>query len=151
VGVLTFYRGSGERRGGVAGEFNAGVSGFNAIEDGGGFKRGFKGGEMKARRQWSGGTRGVKLGDAQSPESGGGAGELGHCPMKVTTPGSLTGWAHLSARGRRRPNRTSSEREATAESDKWSRPDREGGGGPWLGWKIRVEAGPRSRKRISEL
>jgi hypothetical protein len=58
--------------------------------------------------------------------------------MKVTTPGSLTGWAHLSARGRRRPNRTSgvlsdegddprltdrvgspvSEREATAESDK---------------------------------
>ena len=32
---------------------------------------------------------------------------LGRCPMKVTTPGSLTGWAHLSARGRRRPNRTS--------------------------------------------
>jgi hypothetical protein len=28
-------------------------------------------------------------------------------PMKVMTPGSLTGWAHLSARGRRRPNRTS--------------------------------------------
>jgi hypothetical protein len=71
--------------------------------------------------------------------------------MKVMTPGSLTGWAHLSARGRRRPNRTSgvgrigqvaralsdegddpgltdsvgppvSEREAMAESDKWSRP-----------------------------
>jgi hypothetical protein len=31
----------------------------------------------------------------------------GRCPMKVTTPGSLTRWAHLSARGRRRPNRTS--------------------------------------------
>jgi hypothetical protein len=29
----------------VAREFNAGVNGFNAIEDGGGFK----GGEMKAR------------------------------------------------------------------------------------------------------
>jgi hypothetical protein len=41
--------GAGERQGGVAGEFNAGVNGFNAIEDGGGFKRGFKGGEMKAR------------------------------------------------------------------------------------------------------
>jgi hypothetical protein len=76
---------------------------------------------------------------------------LGRCPMKVMTPSSLTGWAHLSARGRRRPNRTSgagrigqeaqalsdegddprltdrvgppiSEREATAESDKRSRP-----------------------------
>jgi hypothetical protein len=32
----------------VAGEFNIGVSGFNTIEDGEGFKRGFKGGEMKA-------------------------------------------------------------------------------------------------------
>jgi hypothetical protein len=49
VGVLAFYRGAGERRGGVAGEFNAGINGFNAIEDGGGFKRGFKGGEIKAR------------------------------------------------------------------------------------------------------
>jgi hypothetical protein len=49
VGVLAFYRGSGERRGGVAGEFNAGVNGFNTIEDGGGFKRGFKGEKMKAR------------------------------------------------------------------------------------------------------
>jgi hypothetical protein len=36
-----------------------------------------------------------------------------------------------------------SEREATAKSDKWSRPDREGGGGLWLGWKIREEAGPK--------
>jgi hypothetical protein len=35
VGVLTFYRGPGEHRGGVAREFNAGVNGFNAIEDGG--------------------------------------------------------------------------------------------------------------------
>jgi hypothetical protein len=47
VGVLTFYRGPGERWGGVAGEFNAGVNGFNAIEDGGEFKRGFMGGKMK--------------------------------------------------------------------------------------------------------
>jgi hypothetical protein len=39
---LPFSRGAGERRGGVAGEFNAGINGFNAIEDGGGFKRGFK-------------------------------------------------------------------------------------------------------------
>jgi hypothetical protein len=32
-----------------AGEFNAGVNGFNTIEDGGGFKRRFKGGNIKAR------------------------------------------------------------------------------------------------------
>jgi hypothetical protein len=50
VGVLAFYRGPGECQGGVAGEFNADVNGFNAIEDGGGFKRGFKGGEKMARR-----------------------------------------------------------------------------------------------------
>jgi hypothetical protein len=49
VGVLAFYRRPGERRRGVAGEFNAGVNGFNAIEDRGGFKRGFKGGKMKVR------------------------------------------------------------------------------------------------------
>jgi hypothetical protein len=49
VGVLAFYRGPGEHRGWVAGEFNIGVNGFNTIEDGEGFKRGFKGGEMKAR------------------------------------------------------------------------------------------------------
>jgi hypothetical protein len=49
VGVLTFYTGPRKRRGGVAGEFNVGVNGFNAIEIGGGFKRGFKGGKMKAR------------------------------------------------------------------------------------------------------
>jgi hypothetical protein len=56
--------------------------------------------------------------------------QRGCCPMKVTTPGSLTGWAHhLSERGRRRPNRTSragvsrieQAEQATAESDKWSR------------------------------
>jgi hypothetical protein len=55
-----------------------------------------------------------------------------------------------------------SEREATTESDKQSRrqpnrtsragdgptgPDREGGGGPRLGWKIREEAGPKIRKK----
>jgi hypothetical protein len=90
----------------------------------------------------------------------------GRCPMKVTTPGSLTGWAHLSARGRRRPNRTSgataksdkhpgltdrvgppvSEREATAKTDKRSRRRSKwtsGGVGPWLGWKIREEARPK--------
>jgi hypothetical protein len=50
MGVLAFYRGPGEHRGGVVGEFNADVNGFNAIEDGGGFKKGFKGGKMKARR-----------------------------------------------------------------------------------------------------
>jgi hypothetical protein len=49
VGVLTFYKGPGERRGGVAREFNANINGFNAIEDRGGFKRGFKEGKMKAR------------------------------------------------------------------------------------------------------
>jgi hypothetical protein len=32
--VLAFYRGSGERRGGVAGAVNTDVNGFNAIEDG---------------------------------------------------------------------------------------------------------------------
>jgi hypothetical protein len=47
--VLAFSRGAGERQGGVAREFNVGVNGFNAIEDGGGFKRGFKEGKMKAR------------------------------------------------------------------------------------------------------
>jgi hypothetical protein len=41
--------GSGERRGGVAGGVNAGVNGFNAIEDGEVFKRGIKGGKMKVR------------------------------------------------------------------------------------------------------
>jgi hypothetical protein len=34
---------------GSTGEFNASVNGFNAIEDGGGFKREIKGGKMKAR------------------------------------------------------------------------------------------------------
>jgi hypothetical protein len=43
------FIGVGERRSGVAGVGNAGVNGFNAIEDGGGFKREIKGGEMKAR------------------------------------------------------------------------------------------------------
>jgi hypothetical protein len=33
----------------VAEAVNAGVNGFNAVEDGGGFKREIKGGEMKAR------------------------------------------------------------------------------------------------------
>jgi hypothetical protein len=42
-------------------------------------------------------------------------------------PGSLTGWAHLSVSG----------------GDGPTGPKREGGGGPWLGWKRRVEAGPK--------
>jgi hypothetical protein len=33
----------------VAEGVNASVNGFNAIEDGGGFKRGINGGKMKAR------------------------------------------------------------------------------------------------------
>jgi hypothetical protein len=33
----------------VAGGVNVGVNDFNAIEDGGGFKRGIKGGKMKTR------------------------------------------------------------------------------------------------------
>jgi hypothetical protein len=36
--VLAFYRGPEERRGGVAGEFNASVNGFNTIEDGEGLR-----------------------------------------------------------------------------------------------------------------
>jgi hypothetical protein len=43
------FIGAGEAPGGVAGAVKAGVNGFNAIEDGGGFKREVKGGEMKAR------------------------------------------------------------------------------------------------------
>jgi hypothetical protein len=35
----------------VARAVNASVNGFNTIEDGGGFKRETKGGEMKARRR----------------------------------------------------------------------------------------------------
>jgi hypothetical protein len=46
--VLAFYRGRGSARRGGRGGVNAGVNGFNAIEDGGGFKRGNKGGKMKA-------------------------------------------------------------------------------------------------------
>jgi hypothetical protein len=92
--------------------------------------------------------------------------------MKVMTPGSPTGWAHLSAIGRRRlnrqaeqatvktdkrPNQTSGSGDGrngqAAKSDKRSKrradwPDREGGGGPQLGWKkIREEAGPKIRKK----
>jgi hypothetical protein len=38
VGVPAFYRGLGERQGGVAGEFKAGVNGFNAIDVGEGLR-----------------------------------------------------------------------------------------------------------------
>jgi hypothetical protein len=41
---------------------------------------------------------------------------------------------------RRRPNRTS------GAGDGPTGPDREGGGGPRLGWKIREEAGPKIKK-----
>jgi hypothetical protein len=50
--VLAFYRGRGERRGGVAMVVNADVNGFNATEDGRldeRLRREIKGGEMKAR------------------------------------------------------------------------------------------------------
>jgi hypothetical protein len=46
------FIGLGERRGGVVGAVNAGVNGFNAIEDcrlDERLRRGIKGGEMKAR------------------------------------------------------------------------------------------------------
>jgi hypothetical protein len=46
--VLAFYRGRGSAEEGWPG-VNADVNGFNAIEDGGGFKRGIKGGKMNAR------------------------------------------------------------------------------------------------------
>jgi hypothetical protein len=50
--VLAFYRGRGERWGGVAGTVNTSVNGFNAIEDGWldeRLRREIKRGEMKAR------------------------------------------------------------------------------------------------------
>jgi hypothetical protein len=47
--VLAFYRGRGSIGEGWPGGFNVGVNVFNAIEDVGGFKRGIKGGKMKAR------------------------------------------------------------------------------------------------------
>jgi hypothetical protein len=47
--VLTFYRGCGSIGEEWPRGVNADVNGFNAIEDGGGFKRGIKGGKMKAR------------------------------------------------------------------------------------------------------
>jgi hypothetical protein len=48
--VLAFYRGrESTEEGWLGGGVNAGVNGFNAIEDGGGFKRGIKAGKMKAR------------------------------------------------------------------------------------------------------
>jgi hypothetical protein len=47
--VLAFYRGRGSTGEGWLGGVNAGVNGFNTIEDGGGFKRGIKGGKMKVR------------------------------------------------------------------------------------------------------
>jgi hypothetical protein len=64
--------------------------------------------------------------------------------------------AESDKRSRRRPKRTcragdgqnGQAEQATAETDKRSSDgptgtNREGGGGPWLGWKIREEAGPK--------
>jgi hypothetical protein len=73
----------------------------------------------------------------QRPKRASGAGngrngqavELDKRPNQTSTPGSLTGWAHLSARGRRRPKWTS------------------GGVGPRLGWKIREETGPTIKEK----
>jgi hypothetical protein len=73
--------------------------------------------------------------------------------MKVTTPGSLTGWAHLSLRGRRWPNWTSGAgvgrigqaEQAMAESDKRSR---------WAAAGLENKGGGRAEnkeKGISEL
>jgi hypothetical protein len=115
----------------------------------------------------------MELGGARWPGSGGGAGELGRCLMKVMTPGSLIGWAHLSASGRRRPKRTSGAGDGrngqVAESDKRSRrrpkwtsgrigqaeqatgrlgwTGREEVGCGWARKKIREEAGPKIRKK----
>jgi hypothetical protein len=49
--VLASYRGqkSAGERWPEGGGVNAGVNGFNANEDGGGFKRSIKGGKMKVR------------------------------------------------------------------------------------------------------
>jgi hypothetical protein len=106
VEVLTFYRGAGERRGGVAGEFNAGVNSFNTIEDEGGFKRDLREGKLRrggngpvAPEAWSwavlGGRRTVAA-RALSDE--------GDDPRLTDRVGPPV-----------------SEREATAESDKWSK------------------------------
>jgi hypothetical protein len=115
----------------------------------------------------------MELGGARWPGSGGSAGELERCPMKVMTPGSLTVWAHLSVRGRRWPNRTCGAGDGrngqAAESDKRSRRrpkptsgrigqaeqatgrlgriGREEVGRGWAGKKIREEAGPKIRKK----
>jgi hypothetical protein len=48
-GGARLLSGPGELRGGVDGAVNAGVNGFNAIEDGEGIKREIKAGEMKVR------------------------------------------------------------------------------------------------------
>jgi hypothetical protein len=91
--VLAFYRVGGAR--GIGGwGVNAGVNGFNAIEDGGGFKRGIKGGKMKARWLQSGGTRGVELGGAWWPGSYGGTGEL----RRLEVGDGADSWGRLTER-----------------------------------------------------
>jgi hypothetical protein len=47
--VLAFYRGRGSTEEGWPRGVNADINDFNAIEDGGVFKRGIKRGKMKAR------------------------------------------------------------------------------------------------------
>jgi hypothetical protein len=103
---------------------------------GGGVNGGWtlRGGEREATRQCQingeteGGDSALRFNSFQVREGDGrrraawqrrpGRWRLGRCPMKVTTPGSLTGWALLSARGRRR-----------AESDKRSRLNQISGSG----------------------
>jgi hypothetical protein len=57
-------------------------------------------------------------------------------------PVSLTGWAHLSVRGRRRADW------AGKGGRRWAAAglEKEGGGGPRLGWKRREEAGLKSKR-----
>jgi hypothetical protein len=116
----------------VAGGVNADVNGFNTIEDGGGFKRGIKGGKMKARSGgWRWGTE-------------------------------LTAGAHLTERrgkggqlGRREPKgKTYSREDATNARARWASRavsacgGSEAGGlaGPKAEWAAR-SAGPKVRKK----
>jgi hypothetical protein len=129
--------GCGRGRGGDHRSYMEEVAGGQAAR---GHRRGTR--RNKIRHQWRLSIR--ALGDRKgmgrrraSWQRRPGQWRLGRCPMKVTTSGSLTGWADLSARGRRRPNRTS------GADDGPTGLDREGGGGPRLGWKIREEAGPK--------
>jgi hypothetical protein len=142
---------------------NAGVHGFNAIEDGGGFKREIKGGEMKARWYRLGGTHGVELGGARWPGISGGTGELRRLEVGYGTDN----WGPVD---RETWERRSAQKARTKREDVFPAKTRPthgldgpagtvlacGGGaasglaGPEAEWAARL-AGPKSRKRISEL